>query len=136
MRCLCREGTRHWNDRRVSLLLFRASRRAGRHHCDGSLRHSGLERPAGPDLIAFPGESPDYVSLEGYLAGSVLVEGLRRSGSQLDTERLVDTLENLRDLDLGLGTPVTFGRTEHQALHKVWGTELNATGHYQSIDLE
>ena len=84
----------------------------------------------------FPGESPDYVSLEGYLAGSVLVEALRRNGPQLDTERLVDTLENLRDLDLGLGTPVTFGRTEHQALHKVWGTELNATGHYQSIDLE
>jgi ABC-type branched-subunit amino acid transport system substrate-binding protein len=84
----------------------------------------------------FPGEPPDYVSLEGYLAGSVLVEALRRNGPQLDTERLVDTLENLRDLDLGLGTPVTFGRTEHQALHKVWGTELNATGHYQSIDLE
>jgi ABC-type branched-subunit amino acid transport system substrate-binding protein len=84
----------------------------------------------------FPGESPDYVSLEGYLAGSVLVEGLKRNGPQLDTEKLVDTLENLRDFDLGLGTPVTFGRTEHQALHKVWGTELDATGHYQSIDLE
>jgi branched-chain amino acid transport system substrate-binding protein len=84
----------------------------------------------------FPGEPPDYVSLEGYLAGSVLVEALRRNGPQLDTEPLVDTLENLRDFDLGLGTPVTFGRTEHQALHKVWGTELNATGHYQPIDLE
>jgi ABC-type branched-subunit amino acid transport system substrate-binding protein len=84
----------------------------------------------------FPGEAPDYVSLEGYLAGSVLVEGLKRNGPQLDTENLVDTLENLRDLDIGLGTPVTFGRTEHQALHKVWGTELDATGHYQSIDLE
>ena len=84
----------------------------------------------------FPGESPDYVSFEGYLAGTVLIEGLRRSGPQLDTERLVDTFENLRDLNLGLGTPVTFGLTEHQALHKVWGTELNATGHYQSIDLE
>jgi branched-chain amino acid transport system substrate-binding protein len=84
----------------------------------------------------FPGEAPDYVSLEGYLAGGVLVEALRRNGPQLDTERLVDALENLRDFDLGLGTPVTFGRTEHQALHKVWGTELNATGHYQPIDLE
>ena len=84
----------------------------------------------------FPGEPPDYVSLEGYLAGSLLVEALRRNGPQLDTEPLVDTLENLRDFDLGLGTTVTFGRTEHQALHKVWGTELNATGHYQPIDLE
>jgi ABC-type branched-subunit amino acid transport system substrate-binding protein len=84
----------------------------------------------------FPGEPPDYVSLEGYLAGSVLVEALRRNGPQLDTEPLVDTFENLRDFDLGLGTPVTFARTEHQALHKVWGTQLNATGHYQPIDLE
>jgi branched-chain amino acid transport system substrate-binding protein len=84
----------------------------------------------------FPGESPDYVSLEGYLAGSILVEALKRNGPQLDTERLVDTLENLHDFDLGLGTPVTFGRTEHQALHKVWGTQLDATGHYQAIDLQ
>jgi ABC-type branched-subunit amino acid transport system substrate-binding protein len=84
----------------------------------------------------FPGESPDYVSLEGYLAGTVLVEALKRNGPQLDTERLVDSLENLRDFDMGLGTPVTFGRSEHQALHKVWGTELDATGHYQPIDLQ
>jgi branched-chain amino acid transport system substrate-binding protein len=84
----------------------------------------------------FPGESPDYVSLEGYLAGSVLVEALKRNGPQLETERLVETLENLRNFDMGLGTPVTFGRTEHQALHKVWGTQLDATGHYQPIDLQ
>jgi branched-chain amino acid transport system substrate-binding protein len=84
----------------------------------------------------FPGESPDYVSLEGYLAGSILVEALKRNGPQLDTERLVDTLENLHDFDMGLGTPVSFGRTEHQALHKVWGTQLDATGHYQAIDLQ
>ena len=54
------------------------------------------------------------MSLEGYLAGSVLVEALKRNGPQLDTERLVDTLENLRDFDMGLGTPVTFGPSEHQ----------------------
>jgi len=84
----------------------------------------------------FPGESPDYVSLEGYLAGSVLVEALKRNGPQPDTERLVDSLENLHDFDLGLGTPVSFGRTEHQALHKVWGTQLDMTGHYQAIDLQ
>ena len=51
-------------------------------------------------------------------------------------KRSVDTFENLRDFDIGLGTPVTFGRTEHQALHKVWGTELDKTGHYQPIDLQ
>ena len=55
---------------------------------------------------------------------------------QLDTERLVTTLEDLRDLDLGLGTPVTFSRSEHQGVHKVWGTQLDATGNYRPIDLE
>jgi ABC-type branched-subunit amino acid transport system substrate-binding protein len=84
----------------------------------------------------FPGEAPDYVSLEGYLGATVLVEALKRNGAQLDTEKLVDTLEHLRNFDLGLGTSVTFGRTEHQALHKVWATELDPSGHYQPIDLE
>ena len=84
----------------------------------------------------FPGEAPDYVSLEGYVAANVLIEALKRNGPQLDTERLVETLENLHDLDIGLGTPVTFGRSEHQGVHKVWGTQLDATGHYQPIDLQ
>jgi ABC-type branched-subunit amino acid transport system substrate-binding protein len=84
----------------------------------------------------FPGEAPDYVSLEGYVTANVLIEALKRSGRQLDTERLVETLENLRDFDIGLGTPVTFGRSEHQGVHKVWGSQLDATGHYQPIDLQ
>jgi branched-chain amino acid transport system substrate-binding protein len=84
----------------------------------------------------FPGQAPDYVSLEGYVDANVLIAALQRNGRQLDTEKLVGTLENLRDLDIGLGTPVTFGRSEHQGVHKVWGTQLDATGHYQPIDLQ
>jgi ABC-type branched-subunit amino acid transport system substrate-binding protein len=84
----------------------------------------------------FPGEAPDYVSLEGYLSANVLIEALRRTGPQVDTERLVAGLESLRDLDLGIGTLVNFGRSEHQGLHKVWGTQLDADGHYQAIELQ
>jgi ABC-type branched-subunit amino acid transport system substrate-binding protein len=84
----------------------------------------------------FPGEAPDYVSLEGYVAASVLIEALRRSGRQLDTDRLVNALEGLRDFDLGLGVPVSFGPSEHQGLHKVWGTQLDEKGRYQAIDLQ
>jgi ABC-type branched-subunit amino acid transport system substrate-binding protein len=84
----------------------------------------------------FPGEAPDYVSLEGYVTASIMISALKRNGPQLDTERLVETFENLRGLDLGLGTPVSFGRSEHQAVHKVWGSQLDDTGHYQSIDLQ
>ena len=84
----------------------------------------------------FPGEAPDYVSLEGYVAANVLIAALKRNGPQLDTERLVETLENLRDLNVGLGTPVTFSESEHQGMHKVWATQLDETGHYQPIDLQ
>jgi ABC-type branched-subunit amino acid transport system substrate-binding protein len=84
----------------------------------------------------FPGEASDYVSLEGYVDATVLLAALQRNGAQLDTEKLVETFESLRDLDIGLGTPVTFSRSEHQGVHKVWGTQLDETGHYQSIDLQ
>jgi ABC-type branched-subunit amino acid transport system substrate-binding protein len=84
----------------------------------------------------FPGEAPDYVSLEGYITANVMIEGLKRTGPMLDTERLVEGLESLRDLDLGLGTLVNFGRTEHQGIHKVWGTQLDAQGRFQPIELQ
>ena len=38
----------------------------------------------------FPGELPDYVSLEGYIAGGFLAEGLKRAGPHLDTEKVVE----------------------------------------------
>jgi branched-chain amino acid transport system substrate-binding protein len=84
----------------------------------------------------FPGVPPDYVSLEGYVAGSLLLEGLKRAGPQLDTEKLVEALETVRNFDMGLGALISFGPTEHQGSHKVWGTQLNEYGRYQAIDLE
>jgi len=83
-----------------------------------------------------PGEAPDYVSLEGYLSANVLIEGLKRAGPDLDTEKLVTALESIQDFDLGVGPHISFGRDRHQALHKVWGTQIDAKGHFSSIDLE
>jgi len=84
----------------------------------------------------FPGEDPDYVSLEGYVDASILAEALKRTEWDLDTEKLVQRLENLHSFDMGLGTLISFGQTEHQGSHKVWGTQLDAEGHYQPIDLQ
>jgi ABC-type branched-subunit amino acid transport system substrate-binding protein len=84
----------------------------------------------------FPSETPDYVSLEAFLQTNILIEGLRRTGPQLDTDKLVAAMENIRDFDMGLGPKISFSKTEHQALHKVWGTQLDGTGHYQPLDLE
>ena len=84
----------------------------------------------------FPGVAPDYVSMEGYVAANVLIEALKRTGPQLDTEKLVDTFEGMRGFDMGLGTLISYGRAEHQGSHKVWGTQLDASGHYQAIELQ
>jgi branched-chain amino acid transport system substrate-binding protein len=84
----------------------------------------------------FPGEAPDYVSLEGYIEANILIQALNQTGPQLDTERLVDSLEALHGLDLGIGTKLNFGRTEHQASHKVWATMLDENGRYQAIDFD
>jgi branched-chain amino acid transport system substrate-binding protein len=83
-----------------------------------------------------PGESANYISLEGFVSANVLIDALRRCGPQVDTERLVDILENTRNLDLGLGVSIGFSRGEHQASHKIWGTALDETGKYQAIEIE
>lgn len=84
----------------------------------------------------FPGEAPDYVSLEGYVNALILIEALRRAGPQLDIEKLVDTLEGMKGLDLGLGAPINFSSSDHQGSRLIWGTQLDNTGRYRAIDLE
>lgn len=84
----------------------------------------------------FSSEVPDFVSFEGYLAANMLIEGLRRAEPVLDTERLIDALEKLKDVDFGLGTSASFSRTEHQALHRVWGTQIDAKGKFIPLDLD
>jgi branched-chain amino acid transport system substrate-binding protein len=83
----------------------------------------------------FPGEAPDYTSLEGFISSTILIQALKQT-TPLDTERLVDTLESMRSIDLGLGSALSFGRAQHQASHKIWGTALDETGTYQAIELE
>jgi ABC-type branched-subunit amino acid transport system substrate-binding protein len=84
----------------------------------------------------FPGESPDYVSFEGYIDASILAEAVKRVGRDIDTEKLVEELGRMHDFELGLGAPVAFSQSDHQGSHRVWGTQLDETGHYQPIDLE
>jgi len=82
------------------------------------------------------GEKPDFVSLEGYLAASLLIEGLKRAGPDFTTESLVDALEGMRGVDLGVGAMMAFGMSEHQASHKVWGTMLDANGNFQTLEMD
>ena len=81
------------------------------------------------------GEKPSYLSLEGWIAARLLIEGLQRTGRALTTDALIDALEGIRGLDLGLGPPLGFGPSEHQASRMVWGTVLEAKGALAPLDL-
>ena len=83
-----------------------------------------------------PDQHADFVSLEGYIVGQLFVEGLRRAGRDLDTEKLVDALEHIDSFDPGIGGSLSFGMSQHQASHKVWGTQLDDHGAFRSIDME
>lgn len=86
------------------------------------------------DLARYaPEERPNFVSLEGYIVANLLIEGLQRAGKNLTTDALIDALEGIKGLDLGIGTPLGFGPSEHQASHRVWLTVLDGQGAFRII---
>ncbi len=84
----------------------------------------------------FPEEQPGFTSLEGYIDAKLLCTALEKAGPELTTEKLVEALEAMHQLDFGLGTPLSFGPSEHQASHKVWAAQLDANGQFRNLDLD
>ncbi len=72
------------------------------------------------------GAQPDFGSLEGYLDARLLVMGLQQAAKQnkLTREGIIDSLENLHNVDLGIGLNVGFDKDHHQASHTIWPTIL------------
>ena len=83
----------------------------------------------------FPDIKPSFVSLEGYIVGKVFVAGLMRVEGTFTREAVVTALESLRQVDVGLGFPVSFGVSDHQASHTIWPTAI-ANGKVVPIDWE
>jgi hypothetical protein len=77
--------------------------------------------------------TPDFVSLEGYVAARMLFRALERTSEPVTSHGIVAALEGLGDFDLGLGTILHLSGTEHQACHCVWPTMLSG-GKVVSID--
>jgi branched-chain amino acid transport system substrate-binding protein len=83
--------------------------------------------PTPPLPLADPAyTSPRYgfVSLEGYLNARVIVEALRRAGSQPTRSSLRYALESIRGFDLGIGAPLSFGPERRQGLDSVYFTRV------------
>lgn len=85
--------------------------------------------------IYYPGEKPNFISLEGYIIAQIFCEALSRSGRFLDTEKVVEAIETLQDFDLGIGTPISFSLSNHQGSHRVWGTKIDKEGNFILVEL-
>jgi ABC-type branched-subunit amino acid transport system substrate-binding protein len=57
--------------------------------------------------------TPNYSSMEGYIAAKVFAEGLKRAGGNPTRESLVAGLESLQRFDVG-GYAVSFNARDHQ----------------------
>ena len=84
----------------------------------------------------YPSEMPSFISLEGYIDAMIFAHALEKAGENLTTDSLIAALESIRNLDLGISVPITFGPSDHDGSHKVWGTVLDKNGQYQILDLD
>ena len=60
----------------------------------------------------------------GFATAYILVEGLKRAGKNLNRERLINALENLKNWDSGFFPPITFGRDDHAGVESVMLLQL------------
>jgi ABC-type branched-subunit amino acid transport system substrate-binding protein len=68
------------------------------------------------------GATPNFGSLEGYLAAKVFVEALQRTGKNPTRESFIDTVESIRGLDIKAGNIISFSKDNHQGSQEVYMT--------------
>ena len=72
----------------------------------------------------FPGETPSFVGLEGFLNANIMVHGLEKAGRSLTREKVIDAIESINDLELGPGMIINYGPNDRQGLDQVYFTRL------------
>ena len=86
------------------------------------------------DLKSYdPEAEPDFISLEGYIVARIFIEGLKRAGPDVNKETIIDALLSIKNLDIGLGTPIRYSNDNYQGSQKVWLTVIR-DGRFESID--
>jgi branched-chain amino acid transport system substrate-binding protein len=65
-----------------------------------------------------------FVSFEGFLNAKLLVEILKKLPDLSDPSALPRTVENMNNLDLGIGVPINFNEKSHQGLHEIYYTTV------------
>ena len=85
-------------------------------------------------LAVFDTEAePGFVSLEGYIAGRLVIEGLQRCGRDLDRACLLDAFEQGEEMDID-GFELAFGVRDNQGSDSVFMTRIDAEGQHQPVE--
>lgn len=81
--------------------------------------------PMPPQGLTETGYRPlrySFVSFEGFLNAKLLVEILKRMGRNPGKSDIRESVEKIRNLDIGIDEKVSFGPGKHQGLNKVYFT--------------
>ncbi len=77
-------------------------------------------------------EKPGFVSLEGYLAGRLTVEALKKAGKDVTRQAFLDAIYNTGTFDLG-GARLEFGPGDNQGMGEVFLTVIQPDGGFKSV---
>jgi len=80
-----------------------------------------------------PDVQPGFVSLEGYIAGRLVVEVLHRMGPPFTRERFLQAVTTIGSFDLD-GLELQFGPGDNQGLDRVFLTVLQRDGSFREVD--
>lgn len=75
---------------------------------------------------------PDFVSLEGYIAGRLVIAGLTAAGKEVNRSNFITAMNGLGTLDLG-GMTLNFGPGDNQGSDDVFLTRILADGSFEAI---
>jgi branched-chain amino acid transport system substrate-binding protein len=80
-----------------------------------------------------PNANPGFVSLEGYIAGRLVVEALKKLGDPVTRAGLLSTIKDVGVFDLD-GVTLTYGPGDNQGLDKVYLTVIQPDESFKAVD--
>ena len=75
---------------------------------------------------------PGFVSLEGYLAGRLAIEGLKECGADVSRQCFLDAVRDKGTINLD-GFQLNYGVGDNQGSNQVFLTEIDAEGNYRLV---
>ena len=83
--------------------------------------------------IKSAGGQPDFVTLEGYLAGRLAIAALDKMGADVTREGLLRAVKETGKFDIG-GLPMTFSANKNEGLDQVFMTVIQADGSFKAVE--